>query len=464
MTNAGKSSKCLHHYLTTVCVPLAAIVFVLMLAARAAAFTLILAPFTGATDFITGFPPCVFPTTAPLSIGPVGVLFDGAHFFADDACNAVTYRLIATGGNVSSPDAQRRNGLTHGLTLKGGVYYGASSIPHIPNGFPGQGIYKFDPTTLHNLGVVTINFPQFASSPPFLANVPNAILQVVGDPLSSDLYVSTFSGIYRVQNPNSGSPTVTQVNSRLVDGMAFTDDGTILYAAEFFPVRNVVGFDRTFSLPVFSVNIGRSADGIAVALNNTTLGGVNVSNNVFANNNDGTIVRIDVNNGNAVSVVASGGTRGDFATVGPDNCLYVTQSDRIEKMSPCFFQVSIANKCPLGSGNWKNNPAWPVTSLTLGSQSYTQAELTVILKTPAGGDASLILADALIATELSIAGDSNPGPIASTVSDADSLLATQSGLLPYSIKPSSGTGQAMVNDADILTSYNSGALTLSCTP
>ena len=203
-----------------------------------------------------------------------------------------------------------------------------------------------------------------------------------------------------------------------------------------------------------------------MALNNTILSGIDVSNNVFVNNHDGTLVRIDVNNGNAVSVVASGGSRGDYVTVGPDNCLYVTQSDRIEKMSPCFFQVSISNKCPLTQGSWKNTPtsAWPVTSLLLGNQSYTSSQLQAILSTPVRGDASLILADQLIAAKLSIAGDSNPGPIASTISSADSLLAAQPGRLPYHVKPSSTTGQAMVNDGDILNSYNNDALTTSCTP
>jgi len=104
-------------------------------------------------------------------------------------------------------------------------------------------------------------------------------------------------------------------------------------------------------VPVFNVDTGHPVDGIAVALPNTMLSGTNVSNNVFVNDNDGTLVRIDVNNGNAVSVVASGGSRGDFATVGPDNCLYVTQSDRVEKMSPCFFQVAAISCPPSGSVN-----------------------------------------------------------------------------------------------------------------
>src|SRR5262249_50460875 len=38
--------------------------------------------------------------------------------------------------------------------------------------------------------------------------------------------------------------------------------------------------------------------------------------------------------------------------------------------------------CPLGQGFWKNHPdTWPVTSLTLGSQTYTQAELLALFDT-----------------------------------------------------------------------------------
>src|SRR5205085_687709 len=42
-----------------------------------------------------------------------------------------------------------------------------------------------------------------------------------------------------------------------------------------------------------------------------------------------------------------------------------------------------SNACPLGQGFWKNHPgAWPVSSLTLGSQTYVQAQLLTILTTP----------------------------------------------------------------------------------
>jgi uncharacterized repeat protein (TIGR01451 family) len=98
--------------------------------------------------------------------------------------------------------------------------------------------------------------------------------------------------------------------------------------------------------------VGRGIDGMAIA-QSTAPGGV--ANNVFVNDNDGTIVRINTNSGNAVSVVASGGSRGDFATVGPDGCFYVTQTDRVVKLAPCFFQsptadLSVLQTAPAGAG------------------------------------------------------------------------------------------------------------------
>ena len=122
--------------------------------------------------------------------------------------------------------------------------------------------------------------------------------------------------------------------------------------------------------------------------------------------------------------------------------------------------------CPLGQGFWKNYPgAWPVTSLTLGRQTYTQAQLLTILTTPIRGDASLILADQLIAAKLNIANGSDPTPISTTITDADSLLSQFGNLrLPYNVKTSSAIGQQMVNDANVLDRYNNGDLTPNCTP
>jgi len=121
--------------------------------------------------------------------------------------------------------------------------------------------------------------------------------------------------------------------------------------------------------------------------------------------------------------------------------------------------------CPLTQGFWENHPkAWPVSSLVLGSQTYTQAELLTILETPSRGDASLILGKQLIAAKLNIFNSSDPTPIFATINAADGLLSGFTGKLPYNVDPSSTTGQAMVNDANVLDSYNSGQLTPNCNP
>jgi hypothetical protein len=132
---------------------------------------------------------------------------------------------------------------------------------------------------------------------------------------------------------------------------------------------------------------------------------------------------------------------------------------------PIFFRISTGKKCPLTQGFWKTHPdAWPVTSLTLGSQTYTQAELLALFKTSPLGDASLILAKHLIAAKLNIADGSDPTPINTRIADADSLLSGFAGKLPYDVSPSSATGRAMVNDATVLDSYNNGVLTPVCNP
>ena len=98
----------------------------------------------------------------------------------------------------------------------------------------------------------------------------------------------------------------------------------------------------------------------------------------------------------------------------------------------------------------------------LGSQIYNMTELLAILNTPSGGDASIILAKQLIAAKLNIANGSDPTPISSTITHADSLLSMFSGKLPYHVKPSSTIGQMMVNDAKTLDNYNNGLLTPGC--
>lgn len=299
------------------------VVGVIALCSIARGFTTFHPPLTGGTDFVTGAPSCPL---ASGSAGPVGLVFDPSHFFATDFCNHTTYRFPLTGGSFASPEASSINGLTQGLAVSEGHYYGlAGERSNIV-----KGLYAFDPATL------SLQEPLIASFPSADGPVAVVVDPVSPDPSNPDLFVSSSAGIFRVHSPNS-APTVTPFATGNFDGLYFTSDGSRLYGAE-VSLQHIFGFDRS-GTQVLAVDLsGHGPDGVAVAKANAVIGGIDISNNVFVNSNDGTIERIDVNNGNGVSVVASGGSRGDFVTVGEDECLYATQSDRIVKLIPCFFE------------------------------------------------------------------------------------------------------------------------------
>jgi cysteine-rich repeat protein len=83
----------------------------------------------------------------------------------------------------------------------------------------------------------------------------------------------------------------------------------------------------------------------------------------------------------------------------------------------------VAGDCTLTQGYWKNHPdAWPVTSLTLGTVTYDQAELIVILKTPVKGNGLIALAHQLIAAKLNVAAGADDASIEASITAADALI------------------------------------------
>jgi hypothetical protein len=115
--------------------------------------------------------------------------------------------------------------------------------------------------------------------------------------------------------------------------------------------------------------------------------------------------------------------------------------------------------CTRTQGYWKTHPdQWPVDHLLLGLEDYTQDELLAILDAPSVDDASLILGRQQIAAKLNLAAGADGSQIESTISAADSWLAGFLGKLPYTVPPSSGSGQQAVGLADVLAQYNEGVI------
>lgn len=93
-------------------------------------------------------------------------------------------------------------------------------------------------------------------------------------------------------------------------------------------------------------------------------------------------------------------------------------------VSPCV------SGCTLTQGFWKNHGgrgpqpnAWPVSSLTLGTHSYTQSELLDILEQSVNGNGLVSLAHQLIAAKLNIAnGASAPSGVLAAIASADAMI------------------------------------------
>jgi hypothetical protein len=85
--------------------------------------------------------------------------------------------------------------------------------------------------------------------------------------------------------------------------------------------------------------------------------------------------------------------------------------------------TSASNNCTFTQGYWKNHPSvWPVSSLMLGTVTYSKAQLLSILGQPAGGNGLIILAHQLIAAKLNIANGASSTSVATTIAQADAAI------------------------------------------
>jgi cysteine-rich repeat protein len=110
--------------------------------------------------------------------------------------------------------------------------------------------------------------------------------------------------------------------------------------------------------------------------------------------------------------------------------------------------------CTLTQGYWKNHPAqWPVSSVTLGSVTYSKAEALDIFAQPVSGNGLVSLAHQLLATKLNVASGAT-NTVVNEITAADAAI----GAL---VVPPVGTGYlasaATAGLAQALDDYNTGA-------
>jgi cysteine-rich repeat protein len=119
-------------------------------------------------------------------------------------------------------------------------------------------------------------------------------------------------------------------------------------------------------------------------------------------------------------------------------------------------EAGSSDDCTFTQGYWKNHPeAWPVSSLKLGSVTYSKDELIAIFKTPVKGNGLIQLAHQLIAAKLNVAAGASDSAIKSAIDQADALIGSL-------VCPPKGDGKLATSATEGLTgkldAFNNGAV------
>lgn len=112
--------------------------------------------------------------------------------------------------------------------------------------------------------------------------------------------------------------------------------------------------------------------------------------------------------------------------------------------------------CTYTIGYWKTHPEqWPLATLTLGTITYTQAQLGLILTQPVQGNGLVLLSQQLIAAKLNVAQGADPAHGIVAMGQADALIGGN-------VCPPIGLGSLTPSQSSAIATeldhYNNGAL------
>ena len=266
------------------------------------------------STFASGFP-------NSNNVGPLGIAFpsNGGVLVTDDPGNVRLFRTDTDGQFASKSAALRSYGQSNavGLAQVGDAIYMTQQAA-------GRVIQINADATL-NQAIVS---PPAATG--IVTNPANGHLFVSGDGLHQILDVDPNAKTSRVFY-NGGTGAV-------FDGLTLSADGSVLYAAS----KNasvIQGFDTHTGRIIFTSGaISGAPDGVAEGIGP-------LAGNLFVNCNNGTVVEIDIGT-NQQTLIATGGSRGDFVKIDPHNfSVLLTQTDRIIRMT---FPFGAAHQLTVG--------------------------------------------------------------------------------------------------------------------
>jgi hypothetical protein len=271
--------------------------------------------------------------------GPIGITFDQAdRLYVGDAVDGNIYRFSPGGGSASQATQLTPGRISH---LLKGLAISRSGRLYAARGLEGD-VVEVDTTTGRILRTV--------------AKLPCAT-GLAFDPVSGDLFVSqdqcgsTIFRISRVDSPSSAAAPYAFYPG--VDGLAFDQDGT-LYAESDGTVLKIAGTASPTPGLVNTLAFVSQGDGLAFGAHAT--GGPPY---LVANRNDGIVTRVDFSGvGSSQTDIFTGGSRGDFAAVDSNGCLYITQSASIVRIRSADGTCGFEPTTP-GAGTTHPNPPHP---------------------------------------------------------------------------------------------------------
>ncbi len=239
------------------------------------------------------------------NIGPLGVTFlSNGNVMVDDFVNGGIRIFTDTdgqhAGDVSPSQTYGGNGPIGLTTLNGSVYVADRPTT----------VYK-----LNNDGSIASTITTSIAGPTGIAND--------GTNLFVDGNGGASGGLYMV-NPTTHA--VTTIANGSFDGLTVDAVAGILYAES---NNHIYGYRISDFALISDTGALAGNEGLdGVAIGRGTLAG-----NLYINTNSGTFYQFNIAT-SALTLLANGGSRGDFVAVDSNGSLLITQSDRIMRLTP----------------------------------------------------------------------------------------------------------------------------------
>lgn len=250
------------------------------------------------------------------NFGPFGVAYagNGKVIVSNDPSNAIYSFKDIDGQTVASALNTVAGGTgTTGMASLGGVAYGADELTG------GFAAYNSDGTVNHALTGVTTS--------PFLG--------MAGDPARHSIIATSNSGLIEIDPAaNGGLGSFRVINNASGDGVSVSADGKTAFLED---GGQIVGFDIATGATVLTSPFISGLDGTGV------VSGGAFNGDIVANSNDGFVDLYDPNT-KALTTIASGGSRGDYAMNDPSTgTLFLDYSEGV-------YRLGCGNGCSIGGG------------------------------------------------------------------------------------------------------------------